>query len=70
MTKIILVVYMVSILGTGNGVNHIEKHSTFENMQECQQAVKTLIVKDFGNDVSGRVVAYCAAQDIKGVKID
>lgn len=68
MNKAVLIVYIVSLLGTGNGVRQQGQYSTFNSMQDCQQALSKIFVKDTGKDISGRVVAYCAAPDVKKIE--
>lgn len=62
--KYILVVYLISLLGTGNGVYEKEQRSNFDTFPQCEAALKHIVVKDFGKDFSGRFVAYCAPSNM------
>lgn len=65
MSKVILIVYIVSLLGSGRDVLQVGQQSTFNSMRECQQSLQAMKIENVGKDISGRVVAYCAGSDVK-----
>jgi hypothetical protein len=69
MSKAFLVVYIISLLGAGNGIKERIQISTFNHLADCNAQLKLMRTSTIGKDVSSTVTAYCTQSEIKSKEI-